>query len=387
MRWWVHPISGMGAQTALGSVATVALSSAQAGALYQDRAVTSDEYRRRYVMALYAGVDLHSNNGYYGIIDENDRRVFRKRLPNDLSAVLEALAPFQEDLFGVAVESTYNWYWLVDGLTEAEYPTLLANPAAIEQYNGLKDADDDTDAFFLAHLLRLGILPEGYIYPKEERPVRDLLRRRTLFVKARTAQLLSFKSLVTRETGEGLPSNTIKAMTDDDVRELLHDEFLCLAGESNLSVLRFLTEHIQRIEKAVLGKIKLKPEYEKLLSVPGIGTILGLTIMLETGPISRFPGVGNYSSYCRCVEAKRRTNGKVKGSNNRKNGNRYLGWAYVEAANFTKRHCPQAKKFYQRKVAQKNQAVAIKALASKLSKACYFILRDQVEFDLKRIFG
>ena len=176
-------------------------------------------------------------------------------------------------------------------------------------------------------------------------------------------------------------------MEEGAVGSLLHDECLILAGETNLSVIAFLTEQIQKLEKTVLGKVELRPEYENLLTVPGIGKILGLTIMLETGDLGRFAGVGNYSSYCRCVEAKRKTNGKSKGSNNRKNGNRYLSWAYVEAANFAKRYCPEAMSFYQRKASKTNNCVAIKALSSKLAKACYFIIRDQTEFDLSKIFG
>jgi len=338
-------------------------------------------------MALYAGIDLHSNNGYYGILDGNDRRVFKKRLPNELPVVLEALSPFREELAAVVVESTYNWYWLVDGLMEHGYDVRLANPSAIDQYDGLKDANDETDAFFLAQLLKLGILPEGYIYPKAERPVRDLLRRRLLLVQQRTSHILSFQSLVTRQTGQKVNTNSIKRLEEGAVSSLLHDECLILAGETNLSVIAFLTEQIQKLEKTVLGQVKLRPEYENLLTVPGIGKILGLTIMLETGDIGRFAGVGNYSSYCRCVEAKRKTNGKSKGGNNRKNGNRYLSWAYVEAANFAKRYCPEAMSFYQRKASRRNNCVAIKALASKLSKACYFIIRDQTAFQRSKIFG
>jgi len=85
------------------------------------------------------------------------------------------------------VESTYNWYWLVDGLQEEGYKVHLANPSAIKQYEGLKHTDDKWDSFWLAHMKRLNILPEGYIYPKEELPVRDILRRRLLFVQQRTA--------------------------------------------------------------------------------------------------------------------------------------------------------------------------------------------------------
>ena len=145
-------------------------------------------------MESYAGIDLHSSNSYLGVIDEQDERLYAKRLPNSINQILVALEPFREDLKAVVVESTYNWYWLIDGLQEEGYKVHLANPSAIKQYEGLKHTDDKWDSFWLAHLKRLNILPEGYIYPKEERPIRDLLRRRLLFVRQRTCQILSLKN-------------------------------------------------------------------------------------------------------------------------------------------------------------------------------------------------
>jgi transposase len=123
-------------------------------------------------MRSYAGIDLHSSNNYTAIIDEQDRRLFGKRLPNELDAVLSALNPFSESLEGVVVESTYNWYWLVDGLQEAGYKVHLANPSAIKQYEGLKHTDDKWDSFWLAHMKRLNILPEGYIWLNPSFPKR-----------------------------------------------------------------------------------------------------------------------------------------------------------------------------------------------------------------------
>ncbi len=108
--------------------------------------------------------------------------------------------------------------------------------------------------------------------------------------------------------------------------------------------------------------------------------------MLEVGDIGRFFKVGNYSSYCRCVGSKKLSNGKKKGENNKKNGNKYLAWAYVEAAHYAKRHIPKAERFYQQKMAKKNGAVATKALANKLSRASYFIMRDQVPFEEDMLF-
>ena len=90
--------------------------------------------------------------------------------------ILATLAPYKNDIVGIVVESTYNWYWLVDLLMVAGYTLHLANPTAIQKYSGLKYSDDQHDAFWLAEMLRLGILPVGYIYPKEDRPIRDLLQ-------------------------------------------------------------------------------------------------------------------------------------------------------------------------------------------------------------------
>ncbi len=152
-------------------------------------------------MQMYAGIDLHSSNSYVGIIDEQDKRLFGKRLDNHLPTLLSVFEPFKADLAGIVVESTYNWYWLVDGLQDHGYRVHLANPSAIKQYEGLKYTDDKWDSFWLAHMKRLNILPEGYIYPKETRPVRDLLRRRVLFVRQRTSQILSLQSMITRNLG------------------------------------------------------------------------------------------------------------------------------------------------------------------------------------------
>jgi transposase len=233
----------------------------------------------------------------------------------------------------------------------------------------------------------LEIVPEGYIYPKEERPIRDLLRRRLMLVHQKTAHLLSFQNLMARQRGEDISSNHILKLWPEEVNQFFSDERLRLMGRTNIETIRFLATKIKEIEKVVEEGIRLKPEYERLLTVPGIGKILALTIMLETGDISRFAKVGNYTSYCRCVKSSRTSNEKKKGENNRKNGNMYLSWAYVEAANFIRRYCPEAKNWYQRKLSRSKQVVATKALASKLCKACYFIMKDQVDFDVRKIFG
>ncbi|MGB2814532.1 MAG: IS110 family transposase [Dehalococcoidales bacterium] len=337
-------------------------------------------------MKAYAGIDLHSSNNYIGIIDEQDHRLYQKRLPNCLDNILPALEPFKESLEGVVVESTYNWYWLVDGLQEHGYKVHLANPSAIKQYEGLKHTDDKWDSFWLAHLRRLDILPEGYIYPKEERPVRDALRRRLLYVKHRTSHILSLQSAITRNLSYKMSGRDIKKLNESDADKLFDEPFLILSAKNSISTIHFLGKKIKEIEKAAKSHVKLKPEFKYLLTMPGIGDILGLTIMLEVGDINRFSTVGRYSSYCRCVKSERISNKKKKGEGNRKNGNKYLSWAYVEAANFANRHYPEAQSFYQRKKSKKNGIVAIKALSNKLARASYYVMRDHVPYDMDQLF-
>src|SRR5713226_2969753 len=162
-------------------------------------------------MPLYGVLDLHANNSVVVLLNEQDQVIYQRRLANHLPTILEPLALYQADITGVVVESTYNWYWLVDGLMEAGYRVHLANPAAMQQYSGLKYTDDRSDARWLAHLLRLGVLPEGYIYPKAERAVRDLLRKRAHLVRQHTAQVLSVQNLLARNTGARFSTKQMQA--------------------------------------------------------------------------------------------------------------------------------------------------------------------------------
>ena len=332
-------------------------------------------------MQLYAGLDLHSRNTYIGIMDKELKRVFGKRVANKLPVILKTLAPFQDRLKGIVVESTYNWYWLVDGLMDAGYRTLhLANPSAIKQYEGIKHTDDQHDAFFLAQLLILDILPQGYIYPKENRPVRDLARKRLFLVRHKTAHILSLQSLITRCCAEKVSASEIRNFTITNLQQLLKEEYIVLSAQANLNTIGFLTQQIRQIEKAIKKKVKLKKAFHQLQTVPGIGIILAMTIMLEVGDIGRFPQVGNFASYCRCVSSDRLSNGKSKGHGNRKNGNRYLSWAFTEAAHLSRRYNERFRSYYNRKVAQANTSLATKALSNKLARICYYIMRDRVPF-------
>jgi len=341
---------------------------------------------RRPTEKLIAGLDLHGNNVMIGVINQDGKRLTHRKLDCDLKQVTEFLEPLKPRLQSMAVESTFNWYWLLDGLRERGYPIDLANPAKIEQYNGLKHVGDKDDAFHLADLQRLNILPKAHVYDPELRPVRDLLRRRSGLVHQRTSLILSFRSLYTRTTGKALDPYEAKTMEPKEAPKLYQHPANQLIAQVQAEHIQALEKSIQRIEKAVLACAREIPLYEKLLTLPGIGKILGMTITMEVGDIKRFKTDGDFASYCRMVDAKRLSNGKAKADNNQKCGNRYLAWAFVEASNFARRYDENCRRWYDRKAAKTSKVIATKALGCKLAKAAWHVMAGNVDYDATRMF-
>jgi transposase len=231
------------------------------------------------------------------------------------------------------------------------------------------------------------VLPEGYISPKAERAVRDLLRKRAHLVRQHTAQVLSVQNLMARNTGSRCSAKRLVEFTPADLQGMLPTAEHVLAVTSSLAVVQCLGQQIKTLEKTVNTCLKPTPAYAQLQTVDGIGTTLAQTIVLETGDIGRFPTVGHYASYCRCVGSTKISNGKRKGQGNVKNGNPYLEWAYMEAAQFAIRFSPTVQRFYQRKQAKSHLMIARKTVAHKLARACYYIMRDLVPFEVHKAFG
>jgi transposase len=259
--------------------------------------------------------------------------------------------------------------------------------AQIHQYQGIKSTKDVDDAYWLAEMARLDILPTGYLYEPELRSVRDLLRRRMLLVHQRTSLILSFKGLHIRTHGTALPLAKVKGLEAEQAAALFEREGDQLAAQAQLALIGNFDEQIAKIETAVLKQVKQQPLFQRLQSLPGVGKILGMTIALEVGDIERFASPGNLASYCRTVESKRLSNDKVKGRNNGKCGNKYLAWAFVEAAHGAKRYNDRCAEFFEKKKKQRNTSVATKALACKMAKAAWWIMREGTKYDSKRMFG
>ncbi len=335
---------------------------------------------------VYAGADLHGNNVFLSVCNVNGAEIFRRRVRADLEAVETTLEPFKTNLVALGVESTFNWYWFVDGLRAKGYEIRLGNPAKMQQYTGLKCTDDRSDARWLAEMIRLGIFPESYIYPEKTRCVRDALRRRQLFVRRRTQALLSFGSLLTRY-GQDAP--TARGMRDWDserIKATELDPFVQLQLRTLHEEWCSSNRQAEEVELAVGKFVQPCASRRRIRQVPGIGDTLGMTILLEAGEFTRFKNASRYASYCRTVKSERTSNGKKKGENNTRNGNPYLAWAYIEAATFAPRFYPVIQSWYDRKKKQRSPIIARKALACKLSKATWHVMQEK-DFDMKMMFG
>lgn len=205
-------------------------------------------------------------------------------------------------------------------------------------------------------------------------------------VQHRTAFMLSFKSLYTRTTGRSMALSELKSMEVKKARELYeHPANQLIAGVQKVHI-DHLTESIGNLEKVILKSARALPYYEKLKTLPGVGIILGQTITLEVGDIKRFAGPGHFASYCRTVDARHMSNGKKKAENNQKCGNKYLAWAFVEAANYARRSDEKCRQWFDRKQAKTSTVVAVKALACKLAKAAWHVMSEQVDYDERRVF-
>jgi transposase len=335
---------------------------------------------------LYVGADLHGNNVFLTVCDQQGKRVMQRRVKANLAAVNQALDPYWSRTRSVAVESTFNWYWFVDGLRKEGRDVRLANPAKMEQYGGLKATDDATDAGWIAEQLRLGILPECYVYPPEVRPIRDVLRRRMLIVQQRTQSLLSLESLFARYGWSWPGVYKIKGWKLEDIQGIQTDPMTELQLTCLLELVRKQDGVAKWIEGKVMESLKPTGDYERAKQVAGIGPILGMVVVLESGDFQRFPSAGDYASYCRTVKSERTSNEKKKGQNNRKNGNPYLSWAFAEAAVYAIRHYPRIQGWYERKKRRSNSPKALRALACKLAKATWHVMRGK-DFEEGMLFG
>jgi transposase len=334
----------------------------------------------------YCGVDLHARTLFVHVLDDKGKTVFEQDLPADPAAFLEAIRPYRKDLV-VGCECMFAWYWLAD-LCEAEsIPFALGHALAMKHIHKSKSKSDRIDAGKLAAMLRGGLFPLAYAYPRAKRQTRDLLRRRSFFVRRR-AQLIAH--VVNTNTQFNLPALTKKltyaANRTPDLVDRFTDPSTRLMVAADLALVDHYDHEIAELERYLVPHAKVDDPvtFGLLRTVPGIGPILGLTLLYEIDDIRRFPEAGHFLSYARLVRCEHQSAGKVKGSGPKKVGNAHLKWAFSEAACLMIRAVPAVKSWMQRQEKKRGKRKALAILEAKIGRTAYHLWRKQVPFDLKR---
>jgi transposase len=323
------------------------------------------------------------------ILDSDGKTVFEQDLPAEPDEFLAAIEPFRGDLV-VGCECMFAWYWLADLCADQGIPFALGHALYMRMIHGGKTKTDRIDAGKLASMLRGGLFPLAYAYPKAKRQTRDLLRRRAFFVRRR-AQLLTH--VVNTNTQFNLPAITKKLTYAANRTPALIDRFADpstkLMVAADFALIDAYDERIAELERYLVPRAKVDDAvtFGLLRTVPGIGQVLGLTLLYEVDDIARFPEAGNFLSYARLVRCPHESAGKAKGAGGKKIGNAHLKWAFSEAACLLLRACPAARVWLQRRERKKGKKKALSILEAKLGRTVYHLWRKQVPFDLQRFLA
>ncbi len=339
--------------------------------------------------AFYAGVDLHARSMFTHVLDSQGATVFAKDLPAQPQAFLDAVAPYRAGLV-VGVECMFAWYWLADLCEDEAIAFTLGHALYMKAIHGGKAKNDRIDAAKIAGLLRGGMFPMAYVYPRAKRETRDLFRRRCFFVNQR-AQLIAH--IVNTNSQYNHPPLTAKLSyagnRSEDFAQRFQHASTQLSIQADLKLIDNYDAQIDAIERHVLKNAKIDDPTTLafLRTIPGIGKILSLILLYEIDQIGRFPEVGNFLSYARLVRCEHESAGKKKGSGGRKIGNAHLKWAFSEAACLMLRAMPEAKKWLAKQERKRGKKKALSVLEAKIGRTVYHLWRKQQAFDAKRFFA
>lgn len=330
----------------------------------------------------YCGIDLHARLLYVCIIDQEGNPCVHKEISADPEKLHALLKPYIGNIV-VGVECMHCWYWVADFCADLGVDFILGHALYMKAIHGGKAKNDRIDSFKIATLIRGGNFPLAYVYPKEMRATRDLLRRRMAIVRHGA----NLKAHVVNTTSQyNLPPNKVN-LKNVSAREQLKSTFPELSVQKNIHldmvILDCYAEQLSKVEWFIEQQAKQhNPVYLHLLkSISGIGRILALTIIYEIGHIDRFESVQKFASYSRLVKCKAESAGKQYGTQGNKIGNAHLKWAFSEAAVLYLRGNKKAQKYLLKLQKRMSKAKALSALAHKLGRCIYFMLKNETVFD------
>ena len=335
----------------------------------------------------YCGIDLHAKQMYACVVDQHGKKhLHRNFKTRQADKFFEEINPFGNDLV-IGCESTFNWYWLADACAERDLPFVLGHALYLKAIHGGKVKNDKLDSEKLALLLRGGNFATAYAYPKRLRATRDLLRRRTHLVRLRAQTFAHLQIVNHQHNFDPYEKKITYKANRQSIADRFADPSVKASVQMDVRLADFLHDEIRQLENHIEQSAKIHDAQSlfRLLTIPGVGRILGMTMMYEIHDISRFPTVGKFLSYCRLVKGSHTSAGKSYGSPGKKIGNAHLKWAFSEAVPLLKRCSPEASHFVDKIEKKRGKARAFSYLAVKLGRAVYYMLKRGEAFELDRM--
>jgi len=330
----------------------------------------------------YCGIDLHARSMYICILDSKGKVVYHKNAKANPEALHKAIKPYINGIV-IAVECMFSWYWVSDFCEDNNIGFILGHALYMKAIHGGKAKNDKIDSYKIASLLRGGTFPKAYVYPKEMRSTRDLLRRRMHLVRKRGELQAHIHNTNIQYNHPEIKKNLRYKSNRKLVEGRFEDPDVQRSVDLDVKMIDFYDHQLSSVECYLLKNTKIHnyQNYMLLKSVPGIGDILSMVILYETHDIGRFPRVQDFASYARLIKCKAESAGKTYGTSGAKIGNAHLKWAFSEAAVLFLRGNPAAKKYVDKLTKKHNKGKALSILAHKLGRAVYFMLKRKQPFN------
>jgi transposase len=333
--------------------------------------------------AFYCGVDLHARWMYLCILSHEGEVVFHRNVVAAPEPFLKAVARFREGLVGGA-ECMFTWYWLADLCEREGIEFVLGHALYMKAIHGAKVKNDRVDSQKIAALLRGGTFPMAYVYPKEMRATRDLLRRRTYLVRQRANLLAHIQNTNSQYNLPEFGQKIARKMHREGIVEVFPDAAVQRSIAVDLELIDDLDMVLERLKKEIERTARHHdPQALFLLrTVHRIGATLGLVILYEIQSIDRFERVQDFCSYARLVKCQHESSGKRSGKSWRKIGNPHLKWAFSEAAVLFLRANPEGMSYKKRLERRHGKGKSLSVLAHRLGRAVFYMLKRRKAFDM-----
>jgi transposase len=333
----------------------------------------------------YCGVDLHARSMHVCVLDREGQTKVHMNIDAAPDRFLPLIRPYRKNLV-VAAECMFAWYWLADLCAAEGIPFVLGHALYMKAIHGGKAKNDRIDSEKIARLLKGGMLPVAYAYPKEMRATRDLLRRRTKLVRTRAEALAHIQNTVSQYNLPPLAKKLTFARNREGVAEKFADESVRRMVQADLDLIGHIDEQLKGLELFLVrhAKVDDPQAYHLLKTIPGVGPILALVLLYEMHDAGRFADQRQFVSYCRLVRPCHESAGKKTAGKGRKIGNAHLRWAFGEAACLMLRELPAAQTFAARMEKQHGKAKAITILAARIARTAWLMLKRKEAFDASK---